>query len=44
MTEVSLPGLTGEILADVVLSKSATASSLDGWGWRGAESFARCLV
>ena len=29
-----LPGLTGQMLADVVLRKSATAGSLDGWGWR----------
>ena len=31
---VSLPGLTGKMLADVVRRKSATAGSLDGWGWR----------
>ena len=29
-----LPRLTGQMLADVVHRKSATASSLDGWGWR----------
>ena len=29
-----LPRLTGQMLADVVLLKSATAGSLDGWGWR----------
>ena len=29
-----LPRLTGQMLADVVQSKSATAGSLDGWGWR----------
>ena len=29
-----LPRLTGQVLADVVLRKSATAGSLDGWGWR----------
>ena len=29
-----LPRLTGLMLADVVLRKSATAGSLDGWGWR----------
>ena len=26
--------LTGQMLADVVFRKSATAGSLDGWGWR----------
>ena len=31
---VSLPGLTGEMLLVVVRRKSATAGSLDGWGWR----------
>ena len=31
---VSLPELTGEMLADVVRRKSAAAGSLDGWGWR----------
>ena len=34
LPEVSLPRLTGQMLADVVQSKSATAGSLDGWGWR----------
>ena len=29
-----LPGLTGQMLFDVVHHKSATAGSLDGWGWR----------
>ena len=29
-----LPRLTGQMLADVVLRKGATAGSLDGWGWR----------
>ena len=29
-----LPRLTGQMLADVVLRKSATAGSLDGWRWR----------
>ena len=29
-----LPRLTCQMLADVVLRKSATAGSLDGWGWR----------
>ena len=32
--EVSLPCLTGQMLADVVQGKGATAGSLDGWGWR----------
>ena len=34
LPEVSLPRLTGQVLADVVQCKSATAGSLDGWGWR----------
>ena len=34
LLEVSLPCLTGQMLADVVQRKSATAGSLDGWGWR----------
>ena len=29
-----MPRLTGQMLADVVGRKGATASSLDGWGWR----------
>ena len=29
-----LPRLTGQMLADVVYRKGATACSLDGWGWR----------
>ena len=31
---VALPRLAGQMLADVVQSKGATACSLDGWGWR----------
>ena len=34
MPEVHSPQLTGQVLADVVQRKSATAGSLDGWGWR----------
>ena len=34
MGEFSLPALTGDMLFDVVRRKSATAGSLDGWGWR----------
>ena len=34
LPEVSLPGLTGRVLADVVQRKGATPGSLDGWGWR----------
>ena len=34
LDEVSLPPLTGEVLADVVRRKSAAAGSLDGWEWR----------
>ena len=31
LPEISLPALTGEMLADVVRRKGATAGSLDGW-------------
>ena len=31
---VSSPDLTGEMLAEIVRRKGATARSLDGWGWR----------
>ena len=34
LPEVDLPRLTGQMLADVVTRKGATAGSLDGWGWR----------
>ena len=34
LPEFELPRLTGQMLADVILRKGATASSLDGWGWR----------
>ena len=34
LPEVSSPWLTGQMLADVVQRKDATAGSLDGWGWR----------
>ena len=34
LPEVSLPRLTGQMLADVVQRKSATACSLDGWVWK----------
>ena len=34
LPEVSLPSLIGQMLADVVWGKGATAGSLDGWGWR----------
>ena len=34
---VELPQLTGEMLEGVVRRKSATAGSLDGWGWRELE-------
>ena len=33
LPEVSLPCLTGQVLADVVWRKVATAGRLDGWGW-----------
>ena len=35
LPEVVLPRLTGQMLADVVQRKGATAGSLDGWVWRG---------
>ena len=35
--EVSLPDLTGEMLADVVRREGVTADVLDGWGWRELE-------
>ena len=31
LPEIPLPRLTGEMLADVVQRKGATAGSLDGW-------------
>ena len=34
LPEVKQPRLTGQVLADVVQRKGATAGSLDGWGWR----------
>ena len=34
LLEVILPRLTGQMLADVVQRKGATAGSLDGWEWR----------
>ena len=34
LPDVHLPRLTGQMLADVVQGKGATAGSLDGWGWR----------
>ena len=34
LPEVHLPLLTGQVRADVVQRKVATAGSLDGWGWR----------
>ena len=34
LPEVALPWLTGQMLADVVQRKGATAGSLDGWVWR----------
>ena len=34
LPEVHLPRLTGQVLAEVVQRKGATAGSLDGWGWR----------
>ena len=37
--EISLPPLTGEVLAEVVRRKSAGAGSLDGWGRREMKVF-----
>ena len=34
LSEVCLPDLTGEMLADVVRREGVTAGGLDGWGWR----------
>ena len=34
LPEVALPRLTGQMLADVVTRKGATAGGLDVWGWR----------
>ena len=34
LPEVSLPRLTGQMLADVVQRKGVSAGSLDGWEWR----------
>ena len=38
LPEVHLPPLTGNDLFQVVRGKTATASSLDGWGWRELKS------
>ena len=37
LDEFFLPALTGDMLFEVVRRKSATAGSLDGWGWRELE-------
>ena len=34
LPDFDLPWLTGQVLADAVQRKGATAGSLDGWGWR----------
>ena len=39
-----LDAMTGRMLADVVIRKGVTASSLDGWGMAGVEGLAGCLV
>ena len=44
LLEVDLPGLTGQVLADVVPRKGATAGSLDGLGVEGVEGPACFLV
>ena len=38
LPEVDLPPLTGDDLFQVVRLKTATAGSLDGWGWRELKS------
>ena len=42
LPEFSLPRLTGQMLADVVQRKGATAGSLDGWCWRNFRC--RCFL
>ena len=44
LVEFSLPTLTGDMLFEVVKKKSATAGSLDGWGWRELKVLPVCLV
>ena len=44
LPEVHLPRLTGQMLADVVWRKGATASSLDGWEVEGVEGLTCFLV
>ena len=44
LPEVDLPPLTGQILADVVRRKGATAGSLDGWGVEGVEGLSCFMV
>ena len=44
LPEVELPWLTGQMLTDVVDRKGATASSLDGWGWRELKALPVFLV
>ena len=39
LPEVSLPRLTGRLIADVVQRKGATAGSLDGCGWTEPKVF-----
>ena len=39
LPEVHLPRLTGQMLAEVVHRKGATAGSLDGWVWREFKAF-----
>ena len=34
LSEIALPRLTGEMLAEIVHRQGATAGSLDDWGWR----------
>ena len=38
LPEVDMPHLTGDDLFEVVQCKTATAGSLDGWGWRELKS------
>ena len=40
LPEVALPRLSGEMLAEVVHRKGATAGSSDGWSWRELKALA----
>ena len=44
LPEIDMPPLTGDDLFQVVRRKTATAGSLDGWGWRELKSLPVPLV